>query len=508
MIYPVILSGGSGTRLWPLSREHYPKQLLCLNGEYSLLQDTVKRLDGLKDISDPIVVCNEEYRFLVAEQLRQLGQSNVSIILEPEGRNTAPALTLAALRIYEDNPNAIMLVMPADHVIQDQSAFQQAVQTGAELAQEHYLVTFGITPITAETGYGYIKRGKPINVPSGCNDSHLTTHTSRLTVNDSRLTTHDSRLTPHDSRLTSYHIETFVEKPDTDTAERYLQSGNYFWNSGIFVMRADDWLKEIAGREPGIHKACKQAYEIGHQDGDFYRVDKPAFLECPSNSIDYAVMEKTDRATVVPLEAGWSDIGAWPAMWELGEQDEQGNVLKGDIHTYDTKNSLLIAQNRYLATVGVDNIIVVETSDAILVANKDQAQNVKEIVKKLKNEERSEYQTHRCIYRPWGFYESVDSGHQFQVKRLTVNPGASLSLQLHHKRAEHWVVVKGTAKVTRGDDVFTLKENESTFIPVETKHRLENPSETPLEIIEVQSGSYLGEDDIERFEDIYNRHDA
>lgn len=472
MIYPIILSGGSGTRLWPLSREHYPKQLLCLNGEYSLLQDTVLRLDGLKDISDPIVVCNEEYRFLVAEQLRQIGQSNVSIILEPEGRNTAPALTLAALRVYEDDPDAIMLVMPADHVIRDQSAFQQAVQTGAELAQEHYLITFGITPTIAETGYGYIKRGKVINR----------------------------------SKITSHHIDAFVEKPDQNTAEEYLASGNYFWNSGMFVMRADDWLEEVVGREPGIHKACKRAYENGHQDGDFYRVDKPAFLECPSNSIDYAVMEKTDRAMVVPLDVGWSDIGAWSAMWEIGKQDEQGNVLKGDIHTYNTTNSLLIAQNRYLATVGIDNIIVVETADAILVANKDQAQHVKKIVNKLKDEKRSEYQIHRCVYRPWGFYESVDSGHQFQVKRLTVNPGASLSLQLHHKRAEHWVVVKGTAKVTRGDDVFTLKENESTFIPVETKHRLENPGETPLEIIEVQSGSYLGEDDIERIEDKYNRH--
>lgn len=463
-IYPVVLSGGSGTRLWPLSREHYPKQLLCLIGDRTLLQQTMLRVEGVNGMADPLLVCNEEHRFLVAEQVRELGKSPAEIILEPTGKNTAPAATLAALSLQRRDPQAQMLIMPADHVIQDIGAFQGAIQAGARLAQKGLLVTFGIVPTVPETGYGYIRQAKENRVAE------------------------------------------FVEKPDLATAQRYLQSGDYLWNSGIFLMRVDSWLKEIEQHQPDILGACRGAYDTGRRDADFYRVDRQRFASCPSDSIDYAVMEKTEHAVVIPLDAGWSDIGAWSALWQVCERDAAGNVMQGDVMAHATHDALVIAQHRLVAVVGLDNVIVVETPDAVLVAHKSQSQNVRDIVDRLKREKRSEYQVHRRVYRPWGSYEGVDAGERFQVKRLIVKPGAALSLQLHHHRAEHWVVVKGTARVTRGEEEFMLTENQSTYIPLGTKHRLENPGNIALEIIEVQSGSYLGEDDIVRFEDIYNRH--
>lgn len=465
-IHPVILSGGSGTRLWPLSRENCPKQLLCLTGEQTLLQQTACRLGNLENVAPPVFVCNEEHRFLVAEQMRELGRASADILLEPAGRNTAPALTLAALALRAQHGDALMLAMPADHVIQDTGRFHEALRAGMKHAAAGRLVTFGIVPTTPETGYGYIRKGK------GKGNA----------------------------------VAAFVEKPDAETARQYLESGDYYWNSGIFMMSASAWLAELERLRPDILAACTNAYSQGSRDSDFYRVGKDAFLRCPADSIDYAVMEKTDRAVVVPLDAGWSDIGAWPALWEISVQDERGNVLQGDVFTHATQNALVIAQHRFVAAVGVDNLVVIETPDSVLVMHKDQAQHVREVVKWLKSDNRPEYHTHRRVHRPWGYYEGVDAGHRFQVKRLTIKPGAALSLQLHHQRAEHWVVVKGQARVTRGDEMFLLTENQSTYIPIGTKHRLENIGDALLEIIEVQSGSYLGEDDIIRFDDVYNRH--
>jgi mannose-1-phosphate guanylyltransferase/mannose-6-phosphate isomerase len=464
MIYPVILSGGSGTRLWPLSREQYPKQLLALTGERTLLQETVLRLDGAEQVANPLFVCNEEHRFLVAEQVRQLGKSPLAIVLEPTGRNTAPALTLAALVLRRGTGDPILLVMPADHNIRDSAAFRKSVKEALPLAAKGRLVTFGVKPTSPATGYGYIKRGEGNDVAG------------------------------------------FVEKPDLATAKLYVDSGEYAWNSGMFMVRLSTWLEELTRFEPEIARICQAAHTKGKNDGDFFRVDKETFARCPSNSIDYAVMEKTDRAAVVELDAGWSDVGAWSSLWENGARDAAGNVVSGDVYAHDTRDALLISQHRLLAVVGLDDIIVVETPDAVLVSKKERAQDVKEIVARLKTEGRSEHQVHRRVYRPWGSYEGVDAGGRFQVKRLSVKPGAALSLQLHHHRAEHWVVVQGTARVTRGEEVFTLTENQSTYIPVGTKHRLENPGNIQLEIIEVQSGGYLGEDDIVRFEDVYNRH--
>ena len=463
-IQPVILSGGSGTRLWPLSREHYPKQLLPLYGNETLLQQTVMRIGNLKGAKPPIVVCNEEHRFLIGEQLLEIGVKPASLILEPVGRNTAPALTLAALSLPEEDCKTVMLVMPADHVIRDNDAFLAAVSVGASMAEQGYLVTFGIVPTAPETGYGYIRCGD-----GGC-------------------------------------VDAFVEKPDFATAKNYLKSGTYLWNSGMFMRRADVWLTELGRHEPAICKSCEQAIRDGRQDGDFHRIGRESFIACPGNSIDYAVMEKTEKAMVVPLDAGWSDIGAWPAIWEISDRDENGNVLRGDVLAQDTTGSYLMAQHRLLATVGIRDLIVAETADAVLVVHKDKAQDVKAIVNLLKQQKRTESLMHRRVHRPWGSYEGVDSGERFQVKRLVVKPGASLSLQMHHHRAEHWVVVKGTAKVTRGDEIILLSENQSTYIPIGEKHRLENPGNTPLEIIEVQSGGYLGEDDIVRFDDHYDRH--
>ena len=468
-IVPVILSGGSGTRLWPLSRQHYPKQLLAFVSELTMLQETALRLQGMSEAGRAVVVCNEEHRFLVAEQLREIGLLPEATLLEPFGRNTAAALTLAALAIATRDPNTVMLVMPADHVIRDLDAFHIAVKKGRDEAMAGKLVTFGIVPTLPETGYGYIQKGSAL--ASG----------------------------------KSYRVDRFVEKPDAATARSYLASGDYLWNSGIFMTTAARWLEELQLFRPDIAAACLDAWRQGRHDMDFFRVDKEAFGRCPSESIDYAVMEKTDNAVVIPLEAGWSDIGAWSSLWEASARDADGNVLRGDVTAINTRDTLLISKHRFVAAVGLRDVIVVETADAVLIAHKDQAQDVKSIVNFLKDAKRSEHITHRKVYRPWGCYEGVDVGETFQVKRITVNPGAALSLQMHYKRAEHWIVVKGTAKVTRGDDVFTLIANQSTYIPIGTKHRLENPDTVPLEMIEVQSGSYLGEDDIVRFEDKYNR---
>jgi len=467
--YPVILSGGAGSRLWPASREFYPKPMLAMFGERTLLQDTATRLDAIDSLHAPVFVCNEGHRFLVAEQIRALDKETEAILLEPEGRNTAPALTLAALYLAEKDPGALMVVMPADHVIPDQASFTGVVEQGGDLANKGFLVTFGVVADKPETGYGYINRGDEIE-DSGC-----------------------------------FSVNRFVEKPDADTAKSYVDSGDYYWNSGIFVMRADRWLEEIGKYQADILAACRVAVEQGRRDADFIRVDKDAFLASPSDSIDYAVMEKTDHAVVVPLETRWSDVGSWSSIWEVSERDDDGNVSRGDILTHETKNSLLMADKRCIAAVGLVDMIVIETADAVLVANKNCCQDVKAIVSKLKESDRDEYRFHSRVYRPWGDYEGIDNGSRYQVKRLTVKPGAQLSLQMHHHRAEHWIVVSGTAKVTRGDDMFILSENESTYIPLGTTHRLENPGTIPLEIIEVQSGSYLGEDDIVRFEDVYNR---
>jgi mannose-1-phosphate guanylyltransferase/mannose-6-phosphate isomerase len=468
-LYPIILSGGAGSRLWPLSREHFPKPLLPLVSDRTLLQETACRLDSVAGLGDAVYVCNEEHRFLVAEQVDQLGKKPATIILEPEGRNTAPALTLAALYLVARDPEAMMVVMPADHVMTEPQHFVEAVQVGSISAQSGALVTFGVLPDTPETGYGYIKRNGEIEGGA------------------------------------AYSVAQFVEKPDLQTATRYLGAGDYYWNSGIFLMRADRWLEEIGKYRVDILECCREALEQGNQDFDFLRVHKPAFNACPSDSIDYAVMEKTDRAVVVPISAGWSDVGAWSALWHVCPRDEDGNVIQGDVIAQDTHNAFLVAQHRCLATVGLDNIIVVETADAVLVADKDKAQDVKEIVNRLKEKNRIEHKCHRRVYRPWGSYEGIDAGSRFQVKRLSVKPGAQLSLQMHHHRAEHWVVVTGTARVTCGERTFNLHENESTYIPIGERHRLENPGNIPLEVIEIQSGSYLGEDDIVRVADVYDR---
>ena len=479
-IQPVILCGGSGTRLWPLSREQHPKQLLKLDGEHTMLQATALRLQGLKlesgdTLGKPLLVGNEEYRFLIAQQLQEVGIEHAPLILEPCGRNTAPALTMAALAAQSAGLDPILVIMPADHVIQDEAAFCVAVHQGALLAAQGKLVTFGIQPTAPETGYGYIQLGEAL--PSG-----------------------------------AYQVAQFVEKPDLATAQHYLSTGQYLWNGGIFVIKASTWLAKMADCRADIAAAMQQAFDQRAQDHDFLRPEKTAFTNSPSDSIDYAVLEKlasqtnnTGEVAVVPLDAKWSDLGAWNALWEIGEKDAQQNVLIGDVLTVDTKNSLVLGNSRLIACIGLDHAIIVETPDAILVADKNQIQKVKDIVGQLKQQKRSESHSHRKVSRPWGWYDSIDFGARFQVKRIVVNPGASLSLQMHHHRAEHWIVVSGTAKVTRGDETLLLSENQSTYIPLGTTHRLENPGKLPLEMIEVQSGSYLGEDDIVRFEDHYNR---
>lgn len=472
----VILCGGSGTRLWPLSREQHPKQLLALTGNESLLQATARRVDVKADtpsrkILAPIIVSNEAYRFITAEQLRQAGIPPSALILEPTGRNTAPALTLAALTALEsDDP--VLLVMPADHVIDDLDAFRAAVSRGAAHAEAGKLVTFGIHPSHPETGFGYIRAG-------------------------------DSAAKDDGSR----NISAFVEKPDAATAKQYLASGDYLWNSGIFMIRASVWIAQLSITRMDIVDACRKAYSGRSRDHDFLRVDADAFAACPADSIDYAVMEKLPAGLgiVIPLDAGWSDVGAWDALWQISEKDGNRNVLQGDVMAFSTCNTLAISQSRLVALVGISDTVVVETPDAVLVAHKNNMQQVKEVVTQLKRDKRSEADAHRKIHRPWGYYDSIDAGSRFQVKRIVVNPGASLSMQMHHHRAEHWIVVRGTARVTRGEEAFLLSENESTYIPLGTRHRLENPGKVPLEMIEVQSGAYLGEDDIVRFEDTYGR---
>lgn len=468
MILPVVLSGGSGTRLWPLSRELYPKQLLPLTNEGTMLQETISRLDGLSNIDLPLVVCNDAHRFMVAEQVRQLNTSPHSIILEPCGRNTAPAVAMAALHSLEQGDDSILLVLPADHLIQDIDQFQSVVRSAVPYAEQGDLVTFGIVPTHAETGYGYIEAEK-------------------------------------NEKKQASPVVSFVEKPDSVTAQKYFESGNYYWNSGMFMFRASRYLEELKLYRSDMYTACLNAYSNISADLDFLRLEQESFAACPSDSIDYAVMEKTDRAVVFPLDAGWNDIGAWSALWSIQQHDDQGNVKIGDVLTDQVKSSYLHSQNRLIAAVGVDDLVVVETADAVLVAHRDKVQNVKAIVEQLKEQKREEALLHRRVNRPWGAYEGIDRGERFQVKRITVNSGASLSLQKHHHRAEHWVVVKGTAKVTCGEDIRLLTENQSTYIPLGEVHRLENPGQIPLEIIEVQSGSYLGEDDIVRLEDRYGR---
>jgi len=474
MLIPVILSGGSGTRLWPLSRELYPKQLLPLVGKRTMLQETAARVAGLPDLAAPVVVCNESHRFMVAEQLREFGARAQAIILEPVARNTGPAVAVGALVALQRaqasgkaDVDPVLLVLPADHVIRKVDAFQSAVLTGRAAAEQGKLVTFGVVPDRAETGYGYIRRA----AGSG----------------------------------PAYAIEQFVEKPDAATAEKYVASGEYYWNSGMFLFRARTYLEELQRFAPAMLAACEKAVAGAQTDLDFTRLAKDEFSACPSDSIDYAVMERTASAVVVPLDAGWSDVGSWSALQDALPTDAQGNVISGDVLTEATTGCYLHSTSRLIGAVGLRDHVVVETKDAVLVAPRDKVQDVKILVARLKAQGRYETSLHREVFRPWGSYDSVDNGDRFQVKRLVVKPGASMSLQLHHHRAEHWIVVSGTARITRGEETFLLGENESTYIPMGTKHRIENPGKVELHIIEVQSGSYLGEDDIVRFEDIYGR---
>lgn len=465
MITPVILAGGSGTRLWPLSRAGHPKQFLALNGDKTMLQQTAERLSDLPT-HESITICNEEHRFFVAEQLREIDALG-KIILEPEGRNTAPAIALAALLEKEGDP--LLLVLAADHVIADQDAFTDAVKKAVPLAEAGKLVSFGVVPSEPHTGYGYIEAGEPVG--------------------------------------RAYSVASFKEKPDLATAADYLSRGGYYWNSGVFLFRASRYLKELEEHRPDIAAACKDAMSILSSDLDFIRIDTDAFAACPDDSIDYAVMEKTEDAVVIPMDAGWNDIGSWSSLWDVSNKDEAGNTTCGDTVLIDTTNSLVRADQNLVALIGLENVVVVSTKDATLVASKDRALDAKAIASKLREEGRSEWNLQREVYRPWGKYDSVDHGDRYQVKRITVNPGAKLSVQMHHHRAEHWVVVSGEARVTNGDDTFLLSENESTYIPVGVVHALENPGEVPLEIIEIQSGSYLGEDDVVRLEDRYGRMD-
>ena len=470
MVVPVILSGGAGSRLWPLSRELYPKQFLRkLVGERSLFQQTVLRLAGLPQVLPPMIVCNEQHRFMVREQMNELAITPEAIMLEPVGKNTAPAAAVAALHAIERGDDPVLLVLPADHLIPNTQALQEAVEQGLRWAEEGKLVVFGIVPDGPETGFGYIRKGASLG------DAVVSV------------------------------VDGFVEKPDLATAQGFVKSGEYLWNSGMFLFLASTYLDELKENEPDIFKCCSKSYSLSRTLEGMHYLDSEAFATSPSNSIDYAVMEKTSEAVVVPMQAGWSDVGSWSSLWNVGEKDSNTNVIQGDVLTHNTQDSFFSASDRLLAVVGVENLVIVETRDAVLVAAKDQVQDVKEIVNRLKEKNRPESVVHCRVYRPWGAYESVDSGDRYQVKRITVNPGAILSLQKHHHRAEHWIVVKGTARITKGDEIFILGENESTYIPLGTKHRLENPGKIPLELIEVQSGSYLGEDDIIRFEDRYGR---
>lgn len=475
MIQPIIMAGGSGTRLWPLSRQLKPKQFLALTDTtHTMLQATVARLQGLVSMqtAQPWLICNEDHRFLAAEQMRQMQYEHARLILEPTGRNTAPAVALAALLAVQAHPgaNPLLLVLAADHHIQNVATFQAAVLHAVALAEAGKLVTFGIVPTRAETGYGYIEQGQPL--PQG-----------------------------------GMAVSRFVEKPDATTAQTYIDSGRYLWNSGMFLFGAQTYLDELAHHAPDILQACQTALAAGSQDQDFTRVGQAEFAACRDVSIDYAVMERTDHAAVVPLDAGWTDVGSWASLWAVSEQDAEGNVMRGDVISHDTERTMVQAGSRLVATLGVSDLVIVDTPDAMLVAHQSRVQDIKKIVDHIKAEGRSEHINHREVYRPWGKYDSIDNGQRYQVKRITVKPGAKLSVQMHHHRAEHWIVVSGTAQITNGDKTYLLSENQSTYIPVGQIHALENPGKIPLELIEVQSGSYLGEDDIVRFEDRYGRVD-
>lgn len=461
-IKAVIMAGGSGTRLWPLSRAAHPKQFFALHGDDTMLQATFKRLDGL-DIQSSVTICNEEHRFFVAEQLREIDKLGL-IILEPVGRNTAPAIALAALSSQED---PLLLILPADHVIQDEATFTKTLEDAVPLAQSGKLVTFGIVATNPNTGYGYIKKGE--------------------------------------SQYPGFSVEAFVEKPSFEVAKEYLKCGDYFWNSGMFLFKASRYLEELKKHRPDIYEACQLSMKDTAKDNDFLRVNEEAFYACPSESIDYAVMEKTDASVVVPMDAGWNDIGSWSSLWDISKKDCNGNAAQGDVMLHDVNNSYIRTDEQLVAAIGVDDLVIVSTKDVLIVAHKDSVQDIKVVSEKIKSESRPEWKHHREVYRPWGKYDSIDIGARYQVKRITVKPGAKLSLQMHHYRAEHWVVVSGTAKVTNDGKTFFLSENESTYIPLGVVHALENPGKVDLELIEVQSGSYLGEDDIVRFKDRYGR---
>jgi mannose-1-phosphate guanylyltransferase/mannose-6-phosphate isomerase len=470
MIIPVILAGGSGTRLWPLSRQLYPKQLIDISDENTMLQNTILRLEGLEMAGPPIIVCNEDHRFMTAEQLRKIEKDPHAIILEPVGRNTAPAIALAAVKAMEIEKDPILLVLPADHVIEKVIEFHAVIRAGLAYAQKDNLITFGIIPDSPETGYGYIKKGDLLESATGAS-----------------------------------RIEKFVEKPDLDTAKKLFDSGSYCWNSGMFMFKASAIIKELETFAPDIMMPCKGLIEAGVKDLDFFRLSLEGFKDIPSDSIDYAVMEKTSKGIVIPFDAGWNDLGSFDSLWQAGTKNENLNVIKGDVLTHDVKESYISSESSLIAAIGIEKFVIVETKDAILISPRDRVQDVKKIVKQLKADKREEISTHRKVYRPWGSYETIDMENRFQVKRITVKPGATLSLQKHFHRAEHWTVVAGSAIVTKGDEQMLLKEDESTYIPLGTLHRLENPGKIPLELIEVQSGSYLGEDDIVRFDDVYGR---
>jgi mannose-1-phosphate guanylyltransferase/mannose-6-phosphate isomerase len=469
VIHPVILSGGSGMRLWPMSRALYPKQLLPLHGDLTMVQETARRVAD-EPFAAATVICNEEHRFVVAEQLRAIERPPARIILEPVGRNTAPAAAVAALQLANDSPDALMLVLPSDHVVADVAALVAGIRAACRAACDGALVTFGVTPTAPETGFGYIRRGEPWEGAEGC-----------------------------------FRVDSFVEKPSQEKAQIFVDSGEYAWNSGAFLFKAGRYVDELQAYCPEIVDACRRAVAGGVLDLDFFRLDSEAFAACPAQSIDYAVMEKTEAAAVVPVDIGWSDVGSWEALWRIGDKDGDGNVITGDVLVKDVRNSLIRGEGPLVAALGIEDMIIVVTDDAVLATTRERAQDVRELAETLKKQGREEHHSHTTVYRPWGHYQSIDAGDGFLVKHIMVKPGAQLSLQMHQHRAEHWVVVAGTAKVTRGDETLIVEENQSTYIPVGMKHRLENPGEVPLRVIEVQSGDYLAEDDIVRFDDAYGR---